>query len=87
MDQSIKFILKESLVCVATPCVSEYESVMGQVRDELVKGAENFVREAVASTGTNMECKIDSSTATPSAGRARMLALAATSAAAALFIF
>jgi len=126
MGQSVKQINKESFICVATSCVSEWESVVGQMPDEFVKEAEIVMSESLADASGDefVECKIESSTtvessvaaagegpaagsssageATTGAGAAEslaagssagkatgtgMLALAATSAAAALFIF
>jgi hypothetical protein len=73
--QSIKIIIKDSINCVATSCVSEWKSAEGQIPDEILK---------------EVEIKVCTMISSASAGKATgtgMLALAATSAAAALFIF
>jgi hypothetical protein len=129
MGESVKIIYKESFECVTTSCVTEWESVEGQMSDKMVKEMESHMSENLAAYFGNeagdVECKIDSSStvgssvgtgegsavgsssadqpngagagagaaeslsaAGSSAGTATgMLALTATSAAAALFIF
>jgi hypothetical protein len=93
-DNSVLNIIdKESHWCVATSCVSEWESGQGQMSDEFLKEWESSKNEFMVFSAmamgyefgrvTSVECKINS------AGKATgMLALAATAtAAAALFFF
>jgi hypothetical protein len=88
-DNSVLNIIdKESHWCVATSCVSEWESGQGQMSDELIKELEKVMDTVVMAMGyeaNDVRCKINRS----SAGKATvMLALAATAtAAAALFFF
>jgi hypothetical protein len=77
----VKFINKESHWCVATSCVSEWESGQGQMSDEFLKEWESSWNELMG----DFRCKINRSSAGKATG---MLALAATAtAAAALFFF
>jgi len=98
---SVKYILKYPFECVATSCVSEWKSAEGQVPDEILKELEIKVCAGAAGEGsaagsssageaTTGAGAAESLAAGSSAGKATgtgMLALAATSAAAALFIF